>query len=251
MRRLLSSWLLFAAVWIPAHALAAVLVERRLSLTGAAFWSALLVPLVQAIAVESLDRPLLDSSILRALRSVARSPRLRVAGAAGALALLVEAGSAMRWLPIDIAPIVAASILALAVALLAFRALTLRSFRHGALAIAGASAGAALANPHLADLLPELGGPPAAPGFVAIAGGTIAGAALALGLARRAPEIAAEHYAGAAGAIVAAGVIRAVPALLGIPFDAPRMLPVAMLLTFAATAASVAALAEGGAEGRS
>ena len=54
MRRLLSSWLLFAAVWIPAHALAALLVERRLTLTRAAFWSAVLVPLVQAVAVESV-----------------------------------------------------------------------------------------------------------------------------------------------------------------------------------------------------
>ena len=62
-------------------------------------------------------------------------------------------------------------------------------------------------------------------------------------------EVAAELYAGAAGAAVGAGLARAVPALLGIPLDPWRALPVTLLATVAAACAAAASLVPDAAEG--
>jgi len=49
--------MLFGGVWIALHVLTAILIDRRVALRQATFWTAALVPLLQAIAVESLARP--------------------------------------------------------------------------------------------------------------------------------------------------------------------------------------------------
>ena len=248
MRRLLSSWLLFAAVWIPAHALVILLVERRVALTRAAFWGALLVPFVQAIAVESLARPLFDGGGRRAAAAVLRSRRLALVFALGALAIAVEAAAVGGALPSRAAPLAAAALLALAAALVAARAVALGSRRLAALSLLAAAVAAAFAWPNLAAALPSFGGPRALPQFVALVAATIAAAALLLSLSARAPAIAAELFAGAAGAAVGAGLARAVPALLGIPLDSWRALPVTLLATVAAACAAAASLVPDAAE---
>jgi hypothetical protein len=243
MRRVLSSWLLFGLVWIPAHALVAILVERRVTLTRAAFWAALLVPLVQAVAVESVDRRLFDGTLSRTFAAIVRTRALACVWFAGALALFVEGASAARLLDSRMSSRVAAAALAGAAVALAAQAFARRSGRSALLAAGSLLAGAALVFPEAARRLPTFGAPPAAPPFFAIVTGTVVAALLLLAVSRRSPPIGAALFAGAAGAVVAAGVTRALPALLGIPLDARRALPIEMLLTVAAVCAASAALA--------
>jgi hypothetical protein len=253
MRRLLRSWLLFAAVWIPAHALVAVFVGRRIALTQAAFWSAALVPLVQAIAVESLARPLFGESWRAVVAAVGRSGALRLLWGAVAIAIglyLWALGAAPSDFPQRhvIVPRSTALFVLLAAALLAKRAWRRRP---GVLAAAAAFAlgiAAAIIAPDGMERLVRFLGPPATVRFLVIAGTALLAATLALSLGRRLPELSARFFEGAAGAAIGAGVAGIIPATLGIPLDATRALPVHVLVTIAAAAAASGALCAGEAE---
>lgn len=71
MRELLGTWVLLLAIWVPLMLLLDVLVLHRLRLTGAALWTATLVPACQAVALESLAAPLgLSRAVAQLLRNI-------------------------------------------------------------------------------------------------------------------------------------------------------------------------------------
>ncbi len=169
MRDLLLSWALLTTVWVIVSLLVEVLVLRRVALTAAQLWTALLVPACQALALEALAAPLRLGAAVARLRASLGAPAtlaiwlLSAAAVAGATLwgegkrILAATGGGLLLL--------AAALVVLAVR----RTAELRAARGSALrfAVALVVVAANVAEPWL-DRLPALVAPQAPPGALRV-----------------------------------------------------------------------------------
>ena len=129
MRRVLFAWALFGVTWVLGHALLDVLVRRHVEWTATALWTAVLVPGIQALAVESLAAPFgLRDFLIRARRTLRRPAGLTLS----ALAVL---GLLSLWLALD-SGIAAFAVARAALATIAAALFASAVLRHSGLAAA-------------------------------------------------------------------------------------------------------------------
>lgn len=247
MRDLLLSWALLTAVWMIGSLLVEVLVLRRVALTAAQLWTALLVPACQALALEGLASPLGLGAALARLGASLRAPATLaiwlLAGAAVAGAtwwgegrrILAAAGGGLALL--------AAALVVLAVR----RTAELRAARGPALrfAVVLLAVAAHVAYPWL-DRLPSLVAPRAPRGaarvlvvllLVGVLFSTLFRLQRALGTRR---ETAADWLGAGAGFAAVGLVASALPFRLTVGSPGAEPLAPALLGVVAAAAAAAA-----------
>jgi len=247
-RRVILTWLGFAALWALVHALASVLAWRHLEITYAATWTATLVPLVQAVVIESLARPFGLAMRLRRIGALARRPAVAVLWV---LAVVIAVG-AVLFLSRPVAVLgTLGAVLATAAAIgLAVRTPSLGAARAPALGLAALVLALASQRltPWLITLPPRLlpGLPPRLVRLVAFVLVVAALFSLLFTLARelapRAPE-SSDLLAAAAGITTLGLLVAGVPLLLGAPLVVGAAALSALLLTAAATALASTVLA--------